>query len=304
MPVFETYSAVGEQEDVHDDIYLISPVDNPVASMSRAIRANAKIHQYQTDALRAAKANLHVEGADANDPAHVATEMLSQPTQIMKEEAEVSGTLEAVSKYGRDSEMAYQLSKKYGELAIDEETAIMGAPGGTRQEKQVPVDNTTPRRFDSFHNQVDADNIVDAALFTTVAELEDAFNDAHIAAFRAGGRPRYATVSPENNKYIAAFAGAAGRTRDLRNERVLVNVIDLYSSKQGDIDIVLDLNQDACIAGHDFEYSANAVLRPTEDYPLARIGDADRREIIRESAFCLLNPKAHFLVDNIPDALE
>ena len=50
---------------------------------------------------------------------------LSGNCQIMSKVAEITGTLETVDKYGRDSEMAYQLELRYGELANDEEKAII-----------------------------------------------------------------------------------------------------------------------------------------------------------------------------------
>ena len=43
MP-FDTYEQLRQAEDVQDEIYIISPVDNPVASMSRTIRATGKFH--------------------------------------------------------------------------------------------------------------------------------------------------------------------------------------------------------------------------------------------------------------------
>ena len=44
MPGFHTYEQLRQAEDVQDMIYIVSPVDNPVASMSKTIRATGKIH--------------------------------------------------------------------------------------------------------------------------------------------------------------------------------------------------------------------------------------------------------------------
>ena len=100
MAVYETYVSVGEAEDIQDMIYNISPVDNPVAAMSKTIRATGVIHQWQEDVLRAAASNKAVEGADAAGATHTPTVMRTSNTQIFTEEAEISGTLEVVQKYG------------------------------------------------------------------------------------------------------------------------------------------------------------------------------------------------------------
>ena len=91
-------------------IYIVSPVDNPVASMSKSIRATGKLHEWTEDELNPAASNKHVEGATAPaDESSPVTE-LSNHCQIMSKVAEITGTLEDVEKYGRTSEMAYQLN--------------------------------------------------------------------------------------------------------------------------------------------------------------------------------------------------
>ena len=47
-----------------------------------------------------------MEGADAGSDTSVALTALNNYTQIMTKVAKITGTLEAVDKYGRDSEMA------------------------------------------------------------------------------------------------------------------------------------------------------------------------------------------------------
>ncbi len=309
MPGFETYTQLRQAEDVQDEIYIISPVDNPVASMGRSIRATGKLHEWTEDALLAAAKNANVEGADAPASVEVAVTELNNFCQIMTKTAHITGTLEEVDKYGRDSEMAYQLELRYGELANDEELAIVGAPGGTRQ-SAVAGDASTAREMASFHNQLDASVIVDSATsgplsgpITTVVELEADLLAAHLACYDAGGNPSYLMTNPTNAQYISNFAFSAGRLRDIRNERRLINVIDLYASHYGELDVVLDRNQDECYLGIDFNYFATPVLRATRDWPIAKAGDSDKRQILRESTNAVLNTKAHFMVDNIPAGL-
>lgn len=305
MAGFDTYTQLRQAEDVQDEIYIISPVDNPVASMSRTIRATGKLHEWTEDELQAAAKNAAVEGAAAPADSSVAVAELSNFCQIMTKAAEITGTLEEVDKYGRDSEMAYQLELRYGELANDEELAIMGAPGGTRQ-TAVAGDGSTAREMACFMNQLDAAVIVDATGNTTTTQLEDDLLAAHLATYTLGGNPSYLLTSPTSSNYIASFAFAAGRERDIKNEKTIVHVIDLYVSNFGELDVVLDRNMDSVAEFFgliDFNYTATPVLRPTRDWPIAKAGDSDIRQILRESTFAVLNTEAHAMVDNIPAGL-
>ena len=130
MAIFGSYTQLGQAEDVVDEIYNISPIDNPVASMSRTVAATAKTHEWTEDSLVASGKNAKIEGAEAGNDTSAPVVPRSNYCQIMDEVAEISGTLQVVDKYGRDSEMAYQLELRYGKLANDEELAIVGAPGG------------------------------------------------------------------------------------------------------------------------------------------------------------------------------
>ena len=313
MAVFETYTQLRQAEDVQDEIYIISPVDNPVCSMSRTIRARGKLHEWTEDVLAAAAANAAVEGAAAPADSSSAVVEKSNYCQIMTKRAEISGTLEEVEKYGRDSEMAYQLELRYGELANDEELAVVGAPGGTRQ-TATAGNASTARKMASLHGQLDSSVIKFATDtrasngtdITTVTALEDCLLDAHQATYNAGGNPSYLVTSPTSSNYIPAFAYQSGRSRDIRNERQFVNVIDLYVSNFGQLDVILDRNMDStneCFLLLDFNYLATPVLRTTADWPLAKSGDSDSRQILRESTFAVLNSKAHGMVDEIPSGL-
>jgi len=110
MPGFDTYTMLRQEEDVQDEIYNISPIDNPFCSMSRSIQATGKIHEWSEDVLQAVVKNAKIEGAAAgNDQSQPVIERQNY-CQIQDKVAEITGTSERVRKYGRDSEMAYQLN--------------------------------------------------------------------------------------------------------------------------------------------------------------------------------------------------
>jgi len=314
MSGFETYTQLRQAEDVVDEIYNISPIDTPLCSMSRTTQATGKIHEWTEDSLQATAKNAAVEGAAAGDDQSVAVTELQNYCQIMQKVAEITGTLEIVDKYGRDSEMAYQLELRYGELANDEESAAIGDAGGDGRQSAIAGDAATAREFACFQVQLDAsvieyataDGLVGGTDITLISQLETNLLNAHLATYNAGGNPGYALTDPLTAGYFASFALSAGRNRDIRNEKTLVNVIDLYVSTYGELDVVLDRNMTQtlnCIALVDFNYMATPVLRATRDWPIAKLGDSDKRQILRESTLAVLNTKAHALVDHIPTTL-
>ncbi len=315
---FETYQQLRLAEDVEDVIYNVSPVDDPVAAMSRTIRATGKLHEWTEDVLQAAAKNAAAEGAPAedNDQSQSVSE-LNNYTQIMTKVARISGTLEEVDKYGRDSEMAYQLELRYGELANDEELAIIGAPAGTRQ---VAVGGSVGvgREMACFQTQMangrnGATLVIDATGALDFAAVEGFLLDGHEACYDLGGNPGYLMVPPKVSRYIAGFINSASRERNFGTGTTIVNVVDLYVSPFGELDVVLDRNAERIgqggtaaniMAGIDFQYLATPVLRATRDYALARTGDAENRQVLRESTLAVLNTDAHFLIENIPNTLD
>ena len=315
---FETYQQLRQAEDVQDVIYNISPVDNPTTAMSRTLRATGKLHEWTEDVLQPAGKNAQVEGADAGADQSQSVSELNNYTQIMTKVARITGSLEEVDKYGRDSEMAYQLELRYGELANDEELAVIGAPAGGRQ-VAVGGGVGTARELACFQEQMlagrNGGSLVATSAIASAAPatgLEGELLDLHEAAYDLGGNPKYLIVPPKCARYIASFINAAGRERDFGTGTVLVNVVDLYVSPYGELDVVIDRNCERTgqagstfniMAGIDFQYMATPVLRATRDYPIARLGDAENRQVLRESSLGVLNTDAHFLLEGIQNDL-
>jgi hypothetical protein len=263
--------------------------------MSKTIRATGKLHEWSQDDLNAAGENAHVEGAAAGDDESKPIVEKSNYCQIMSKVAEVTGTLEKVDKYGRDSEMAYQLELRYGELANDQEYAVVGV-----QTAKSAGTASAARMMASFVPQLDDSVVIDGSGATDVAGVEELLLQAHLATYMEGGNPSYLVTDPTTAGLVSAMAMASGRTRDIRNERKIVNVIDLYVSTYGELDVVLDRNMEAgTMLLIDFNYAATPVLRPTADWPIAKVGDSDKRQILWEGTYAVLNDKAHAAVTGV-----
>ena len=137
---YSTYDAVGEREDLSDVIYNISPTDTPFMSAIAKTKATAVNHEWQLDSLAAASAsNAAVEGDEVAFSAPASTTRKGNYTQIATKSVLVSGTLDAVNKAGRNSELAYQISKRSKELKRDMEASL------TANNAPVAGDDTTAR---------------------------------------------------------------------------------------------------------------------------------------------------------------
>src|SRR3990167_8400436 len=79
----------------------------------------------QTDALAAAATNAQIEGDDAASGTSTPTVRLNNYCQISSKYAVVTDTQNAVNTAGRKNEMAYQISKRLGELKRKQHCAFM-----------------------------------------------------------------------------------------------------------------------------------------------------------------------------------
>jgi hypothetical protein len=120
-----------------------------------------------------------------------------------------------------------------------------------------------------------------------------------------GGNADYIIAPSAVTGYFPSFALSAGRNVDVVGGD-LYNYVDIYRSQFGSFDVVQDRSMKDGVLSMllmDFEYSAVPILDTTQDYALAKDGDRDRREVVRESSYALLNTKACGVVDEIPATL-
>jgi len=125
MATWSTSNAVGEREDLSDVITRIDPDETPIYSNLPKTTSSAILTEWQTQELATASAtNAASEGADASYVNPQATTRLGNYHQISVKAAQVSGTVDAVDKAGRDRETAYVKVLKSLELRRDLEATI------------------------------------------------------------------------------------------------------------------------------------------------------------------------------------
>lgn len=304
---YKTYDQVGKKEDIEDIIYDISPTLTPFTSSIGTSTASAVLHQWQQDQLASVGTNAVAEGADAGTASAETTELKSAYTQIFSKVVQTSGTADVVEKYGRGSELQYQIAKKGKELRRDIEHAFVGADqaggSGANDSGTDNADNSTVRTLTSAQNQIDStttsSNSGTLRNFTG-SDGEGYLLDVLQDVYEAGGEPNQIQVTPSHAVNVAGFAASAGRTRDFETGTKLVNAVDLYVSPFGECAVVPNrfLKSSDCLV-LDTEYWSRAVLRPMQTIVLAKTGDSDKRQMLTEQTLVCENDKASGLITDL-----
>jgi hypothetical protein len=254
MALYTQYDTVGLKEDISDVISNISPTKTPFQSMIGSEKVTQKLFQWQEDTLRAQASNAQVEGFTASDVAITPTTMRNNVTQILAEAIKVTGSLDAADTYGRAKETAYQLAKSMAQVKRDLEHAYVGSA-----QALVTGDSATARVMAGFQAQLfnggsaalDADDFVLYTGGTSTLPTEANLLDVLQQCYTYGGDPTTVMVTPTNSRTVSDFAKAAGRYRTLtsessgRDQRAIINVVDLYVSPFGEQRVVLNRFQKA-----------------------------------------------------------
>ena len=307
MATYQTYTAIGQREDLSDVIYNISPTDTPLLNTLARSKASAVYHEWQTDSLAAATtANAAVEGADATDATMSPTTRLGNYTQIVQKTIKIAGTLEAVDKAGRKSEKAYQLSKASAELKRDIETIL------TANQGKSAGNSSTARTMGSMLSWLQTNTNKSSGTTAGVdpttagtstrtdgtqrAFTETILKDVIQKVYSAGGNPKILMVGPYQKQVVSSFAGIAAQRFMAPSDgpTTIIGAADVYMSDFGTISVVPNRfmrTRDALVL--DPEYAAVAYLRPFQTNELAKAGDAEKTQIIAELTLEMRNEAAH-----------
>ena len=308
MAAYDRYSAIGAREDLTDVIYDISPTETPIMSTIGKTKATSVTHEWQTDSLAAATtANALVEGASASEGTITPTTRLANLTQIVGKTVMVSGTLLASDLAGRKSEMAYQLAKASAEIKRDIETIITANQGQT-----AGSSGSSARKLGSLLSYIKTNTSKNGTSVTGVdpttlgvstrtdgstrAFTETILKDVIAKVFASGGTPSALFVSPAQKQVVSAFTGLAAQRYQVptSGQATILAGADLYQSDFGVLQIVPNRfmrTRDALIL--DPEYAALAYLRPFQTNDIAKVGDADKKQILAELTLEVRNEAAH-----------
>ena len=294
VAVMKTYDQIGRKEDISDIITNISPTKTPFQSMIGSEGIHNILHQWQEDSLIAASSsNAQVEGADALSAVQNATVMRNNTTQIFSKTAKVSGTADVVKTYGRDRELAYQLSLRSAELKRDFESSLVGVNAAA-----VTGSDSVARSFASYLAQLDNTatwtmNSTGGALNTPITGqsagtiTEQAVKTVAQQLYINGVEPDTIMVKPADALVVSSWQDGQGqysRTKMVDNgDRKIVNVVDVYVSPYGALKVIMNrfqLTSSALV----FETAMwkKLVLRNWFRETLAKTGDSTNVQIVGE----------------------
>lgn len=313
MATYQTYTAIGQREDLSDVIYNISPTETPFMSSVGKSKATAVYHEWQTDSLAAVNvSNAAVEGATASDATMSPTSRVGNRTQISQKTVKISGTLEAVNKAGRKSEKAYQLAKASSEIKRDMEAILLS------NQVAASGNSTTARTLGGLQTWLNSNysggtNGTAGSGGTTarVTGTDRSFtatllNTVMQSAYTNGGSPTMLLVTPAQKVVASTFTGIATRYRDVpaNQQAQIINAADVYVSDFGIIQIVPDRfipNSDSDDTAFllDTEMAAVAYLRPFQTVELAQTGDAELTQLLVEYTLEVKNEAAHGIISDL-----
>lgn len=282
----QTYQAVGNREDLSDEITMISPVDTVFTGMISSKGCDAIKHEWQTDALAAAASNAQLEGDDAANIAIVPTVRLYNNCQIQRKVFQVSGTQEKVNKAGRTSELDYQKAKFTKELAKDIEYAFLrevrvDGAAGTAAKMRGALNWTTTNLSKAADGTLNADGTVTGG--TGRALTETILKGVLQSIFTAGGDPSTILCDASQKQAISGFSQATSNYRMMVESGKLDSTVDVYVSDFGALSVKPHrLMPSGTLFIVDPKYWAKCTLRPTFMEELAKTGDSKRYQIIVE----------------------
>jgi hypothetical protein len=303
VSIMATYDQVGKKEDISDIITNISPTKTPFQAMIGTEGIHNTVHQWQEDSLNAIAANAQVEGANAISAVQNATVMRSNNTQIFMKTASVTGTADTVQTYGRDKELAYQLSLRSAEIKRDLENALVGV-----NQAAVVGSDGVARSMASALPQIASANTyfmgagtpLGGNSGTPAALSETAVLAVSQQLYTQGSDPDTILVKPGDSLTVANFQ-TNSRTRYVENgTKDVVNVVNFYESPFGRLKVVMDrfiLSTSALV----FEASMwkRLVLRNFFRETLAKVGDSTQVMIVGEFSLKHKNFQASGAITNL-----
>lgn len=306
---YSTYDAANAiNEDLHQTIYNIDPVDTPVLSMASDGKCIATLHEWLTDSLDTPDgANARIEGDDKTGTAITAPSRLVNYTQISDKVVVLTGTGLAVDSVDGASKMAYNVAQKSKALKRDMETIIAG------NQASVAGDDSTARKLRSLEAWYPAANsnrgtggaagsTTQAATDATTGDLraikESLLKDVLQKVWTLGGNPDYIVAGGVNKQRISGFAGNA--TRVNTSDDKLMAAVDVYESDFGSLKIVPDrFSRSRTVHVLQSDMLSVDYLRQFYTSPLAKTGDSEKMLVLAEYTLRVNNPNAHGVIADL-----
>jgi hypothetical protein len=279
------------KESVLDLITNIDPVENYLLSNLSRSSASDEFHFVPRDTLRTPALRAAVEGADptydGNDPTRAMNVM-----HIIEVGFDVTDSEAATDRYGSpEDRTAYETEKALKDWANFAEFALL-------RSTIVTGNNSTARQMEGLKECLSIDTAQSG-----VSLSETILNDRLQAVWDQGSDVDLVLAPMRLKRRISSFNGVGGTKFYNQNDKRLVLPIEVYESDASGKPVKLvahrymqqsgDTNFD--LLGIDTEHFAVAYLREPKVRPLAKTGDAERRQVIGELTLECRSDEAGFI---------
>lgn len=308
---FTTASAKGLREDLTDEIHRVDVEDTPFTSMIETTTAKAVLHEWQTESLEAPDtANARPEGNETARAAGNPTVRVSNICQISDENATVSGTLEAVDKAGRNVEMAKQMTQKTIKLRRSIEAIILGnqafsnaSPRTTRSMEAWIRTNTSRGSLGADPADPNVTAGTTATDGTQRAFTVDLLKAGLQKVYVSGGSTKVALMGPKAKEIASGFAGRTGTSVNVGLNQIQ-GAADMYASDWGTIKFephryMRGNGRTVFLLDPSKIRLAFLPGRKYHRFSLAKIGDAETKQIVCEYTLEMGNEKAHGVIADL-----
>jgi hypothetical protein len=304
--VFSTYDAIGNREDLANDIYDISPMDTPFVSGIAKNSATATNHEWQTDSLSAASNNAAIEGADATTTVSTPTVRLGNYTQISTKTPMVSRTQRQVQSAGRGDEMQYQIVKMSMELKRDQELILLANKAKVAGSEVLARESAGIESWLATNWTGSGSAPTGDGTDTRTAGALTAFDEADLKTTLAsiwdeGGNPDMIMAGSFNKQAMSAFVGGGNSgpaQRVVDGDSTRVNTaIDVYVSDFGSLSVVPNrfMVQNSVLILEMDKWCLSS-LATFQETTLAKNGDSDRVQLLSEYTLEAKNEAASGIV--------
>lgn len=285
-----TYDDNAIREDLSDVITNLSPTETALYSGLGKVKASQPLHQWLTDTLRAAQTNAQVEGFTPTYSARTRPTRVTNWTQILSSEVEITDTEKASLQAGFADRFAYELDKGMKEWANEAEFALMrgGLESGT---------GSAARFMQGLKASVSTNVTSQSGVSLTEQILNDYFQNVwntsreYIDEVYVGGLLK---------RRISSFTSGSTKFTDVEDKR-LTNSVSVYESDFGIVKLLLHRHVTATgdthndIIGIKNDLYKVAQLRPPHMENMAKVADSTRGMIVGEITLEFRNELASFL---------
>jgi hypothetical protein len=308
------HAAIGNREDLSDEVYRIAPTDTPGFTALEKVKATGVFHEWQTQDLAAVDtSNAVLEGDDATTDATTPRVRLGNYCQISDKVARVSGTQQAVETAGVGNELDNQAMLKGLELRRDIESMIFG----TNVAKVAGAAGVTARKSASILSWIKTNNSSGATgsapatadgAATRTDGTQRAFTETLLkgvlqSIWTSGGKPDLIMVGGSNKQQFSTFTGrSSGAVNEDAKSKKITASVDAYESDFGTLKVVANRfsrARDALILQTDMWAVGHLNGRKMVSIPLAKTGDSERKQILSEWTLEARNEAASGIVADL-----